>query len=69
MTEQDDLENWNYAHAASRGVIARRYPYNYEMGLGFDKIDVGYPGVTTSEKITEANARSFYTGWSRMMDA
>ena len=30
MTEQDDMENWNYAHAASRGTIARRYPYNYE---------------------------------------
>src|SRR4029077_7875188 len=26
MTEQDDMENWNYAHAASRGMIARRYP-------------------------------------------
>ena len=23
MTEQDDMENWNYAHAASRGTIAR----------------------------------------------
>ena len=34
LTEQDDMENWNYAHAASRGTIARRYPYNYEMGLG-----------------------------------
>ena len=32
MTEQDDMENWNYAHAASRGTIARRYPYNYEQG-------------------------------------
>ena len=32
MTEQDDMENWNYAHAASRGVIARRFPYNYEQG-------------------------------------
>jgi hypothetical protein len=21
------MENWNYAHAASRGTIARRYPY------------------------------------------
>ena len=28
------MENWNYAHAASRGTIARRHPYNYEMGLG-----------------------------------
>ena len=34
MTEQDDMENWNYAHAASRGTIARRYPYSYEQGLG-----------------------------------
>ena len=34
LTEQDDMENWNYAHAASRGTVARRYPYNYEMGLG-----------------------------------
>ena len=34
LTEQDDMENWNYAHAASRGTIARQYPYNYEMGLG-----------------------------------
>ena len=69
MTEQDDMENWNYAHTASRGVIARRYPYNYEMGLHFDKIDVGYPGVTTNEPITEANARAFYTKWAHMMDS
>ena len=26
MTEQDDMENWNYAHNASKGVIARRPP-------------------------------------------
>ena len=34
LTEQDDMENWNYAHKASRGTIARQFPYNYEMGLG-----------------------------------
>src|SRR5206468_466001 len=34
LTEQDDMENWNYAHKASRGTIARQHPYNYEMGLG-----------------------------------
>ena len=28
------MENWNYASAASKGVIARRYPYNYQMGMG-----------------------------------
>ena len=34
MTEQDDMENWNYATAGSRGVIARRYPFNYQQSLG-----------------------------------
>ena len=34
MTEQDDAENWNYATAASKGTIASRYPFNYEMGIG-----------------------------------
>ena len=26
MTEQDDMENWNYASAASKGTIARLHP-------------------------------------------
>ena len=30
------MENWNYAHAASRSVIARRHPYNYEQGQGWE---------------------------------
>lgn len=34
LTEQDDMENWNYASAASKGTIARRYPYNYQDGYG-----------------------------------
>jgi phenylpropionate dioxygenase-like ring-hydroxylating dioxygenase large terminal subunit len=68
MTEQDDMENWNYAHAASRGVIARRHPYNYEMGLGCEKIDAAYSGVVT-ERINEENARGFYTRWAAVMDA
>ena len=31
LTESDDMENWNYAHKASKGVIARRYPYDYSL--------------------------------------
>jgi hypothetical protein len=42
MTEQDDMENWNYAHAASRGTIARRYPYNYDQGSGTAVSDYEY---------------------------
>ena len=67
MTEQDDMENWNYAHKASRGAIARRQPYNYEMGIGHLVHDTGLPGVIT-ERISEQNARGFYAGWVGMMD-
>ena len=68
MTEQDDMENWNYAHKASRGAIARRKPYNYQMGIGHLAQDVELPGVLT-EGICEENARGFYSGWVKMMDA
>ena len=37
MTEQDDMENWNYATAASPGTIARRYPYNYQQSMNASK--------------------------------
>ena len=45
MTEQDDMENWNYAHAASRGTIARRYPYSYEQGLGCEIENYEWDGI------------------------
>ena len=68
MTEQDDMENWNYAHNASKGTIARRTPYNYEMGIGIAREDTGLPGVVT-ERISEENQRGFYRRWAAMMDA
>ena len=37
LTEQDDMENWGYAHEGARGTIARRYPFNYEMGMGYER--------------------------------
>jgi phenylpropionate dioxygenase-like ring-hydroxylating dioxygenase large terminal subunit len=77
LTEQDDMENWNYAHKASRGTIARQYPYNYEMGLGrgtraFEDHGLKLPGTITD--VTEANAsehnqRGFYTRWRQFMQA
>jgi phenylpropionate dioxygenase-like ring-hydroxylating dioxygenase large terminal subunit len=63
LTEQDDMENWDYATAASTGFIARRYPYNYQQGLG-----MGAPsrlrGAVESAAATEENARNFYRRWS-----
>ena len=77
LTEQDDMENWNYAHNASQGVIARRLPYNYQMGMGFDAPPVEtdgleMPGVVrnvTSAKAAEQNQRGFYQRWSQFMDS
>lgn len=70
MTEQDDMENWNYASAASRGTIARRYPYNYEMGLELERPEEAPHGlVTTGVFSTEQNQRHFYRRWAELMDA
>ena len=68
MTEQDDMENWNYATLASKGVIARRYPYNYQMGLGQDYGTYDSPGVLT-DRIAEQNQRGFYQAWAAYMEA
>ena len=69
MTEQDDMENWNYAHSASRGVIARRHPYNYEMGLNRAPSELSVPGTVVMEQICEQNARGFYNRWAQLMEA
>jgi len=77
LTEQDDMENWNYAHAASRGTIARRYPYSYEQGLGdeihdFECDGIKFPGVVTDiteTKSSEDNLRNLYKRWAEFMDA
>ena len=68
MTEQDDLENWNYATAASRGTIARRHPYNYQQSMGAFSTDEPVPG-NVSLQITEENARNFYRRWRDCMVA
>jgi hypothetical protein len=77
LTEQDDMENWNYAHAASRGVVARRHPYNYEMGLGremtaFEDHGLKLPGLisdVTQATASEQNQRAFYRRWRQFMEA
>jgi hypothetical protein len=77
LTEQDDMENWNYAHAASRGTVARRYPYSYEQGLGCEQANFAYQGLTfpgvvtdlTEAKSSEDNLRNFYKRWAEFMDA
>ena len=68
LTEEDDMENWNYAGEASQGTIARRKPYNYSMGVGFEQPLEGVPGAVYTEATTEQNQRGFYNRWAQLMD-
>lgn len=66
MTEQDDMENWLYATAASTGMVARRYPFNYQQSMGAYVTD--HPlGGDVSTQVTEQIARGFYRRWSTYM--
>lgn len=70
MTEQDDMENWNYASAASAGTIARRKPYHYKAGLGAGGPMDEIPGHITEKPFTsEQNPRALYKRWAEFMDA
>jgi phenylpropionate dioxygenase-like ring-hydroxylating dioxygenase large terminal subunit len=70
MTEQDDMENWNYATTASEGTIARRFPYHYKAGLGAGGGNDLIPGVVTmNPHTTEQNPRYLYKRWAEFMDA
>jgi hypothetical protein len=70
MTEQDDMENWNYASAASAGMMARRHPYNYKASLGMTVPHKMIPGVVWERSDgTEGNVRALYKRWAEYMDA
>ena len=51
-----------------KGVIARRYPYNYQMGLGYEGTHDALPGIITVG-MSEQNQRGFYKRWAEFMAA
>jgi phenylpropionate dioxygenase-like ring-hydroxylating dioxygenase large terminal subunit len=68
MTEQDDMENWNYATWASKGMMARQFPYNYGAGLGNETTEAALPGaISSGTTSSESNARSYYSRWQEYM--
>lgn len=69
MTEQDDMENWNYATVACDGTVSRDYPYNYMSGMGFETSHPAVPGgIWSGTRDSETNARAFYARWQQYMN-
>jgi phenylpropionate dioxygenase-like ring-hydroxylating dioxygenase large terminal subunit len=67
--EQDDMDNWQGCTQTGRGVVARRYPLNYEMGLGREQFDEELGAVASDYRYSESNHRGFYRRWAQLMTA
>lgn len=68
MTEQDDMENWHYATAASSGTIARRFPYNYQQSVDAEVVVHPLVGGFGCMQINELSSRRFYRRWRDYMN-
>ena len=69
LTESDDMENWNYATPASKGTIARRYAYNYSMGLGHEYFDPSLTPGRLAPHRAEQGQRNRFARWLEFMRA
>ena len=52
----------------SKSTIARRYPYNYQMAMGFENPQDVVPGLVTDD-YNEQNQRGMYRRWAQLMEA
>ncbi len=65
--EQDDMDNWQECTRSCRGVAARRFPLNTQMGLGHERFREDLQGWASDFSLSESNHRQFYGHWARMM--
>jgi len=65
--EQDDMDNWQGCTQTGRGVVARRYPLSYEMGLGHERFDEELGALASDYRYSESNHRGFYRRWAQLM--
>ncbi len=68
--EQDDGENWDQSARGTRGVVARRYPLNFAMGLGHGDVQkaAGGPGFINTT-INEHAQLWAWQSWAEWMEA
>jgi 3-phenylpropionate/trans-cinnamate dioxygenase subunit alpha len=67
--EQDDMDNWQACTQTGRGVVARRHPLNYEMGLGHESWNDELKASVSDYRFSESNQRQFYQRWAQLMAA
>ena len=67
--EQDDMDNWQGCTQTGRGVVARRFPLSYEMGLGHERFDEELGAIASDYRYSESNHRGFYRRWAQLMGA
>ena len=67
--EQDDMDNWQGCTQTGRGVVARRHPLSYEMGLGHERYDEDLKAWASDYRFSESNHRGFYRRWAQLMAA
>ena len=65
--EQDDMDNWQACTQTCRGVVARGYPLNYQMGLGHAQLNDDLRAWESEYRISENNHRQFYRRWAQLM--
>ena len=70
MLEQEDGENWGESTRGTHGLVAKKFPLNYAMGLGRGEVldDEGSPPrIETS--VNEHAQFWLYRGWADWMSA
>lgn len=68
LLEMDDGENWENASSANAGVVTRRQPLHYGLGLNSEKVEhEELKGDLYLRKYNDANQRAYYARWLEMM--
>lgn len=67
--EQDDMTNWEECTRTCRGVVTRRYPLNYQMGLGHERFNDQVMAWSSDNLNSESGHRRFYRRWLQLMSA
>ena len=65
--EQDDMDNWQECTLTSRGVVAKRYPQNIQMGMGREGFSEDLMAVASEYRYSDSNLREFYKYWTKLM--